>query len=89
MALPEISQDATKSLLDQLTTARQIAETLQMRVSTVEAYARRGLLPSVKLGRHRRFIRSEVEQSIARLGSGTTEEGAVQTLLPPSLGKAG
>ncbi len=35
-----------------------------MRLSTVEEYARRGLLPSVKLGRHRRFIRSEVEQAI-------------------------
>jgi excisionase family DNA binding protein len=35
-------------------TARQIAETLQMRVSTVEAYARRGVLPSIKLGRHLR-----------------------------------
>jgi len=35
-----------------------------MRVSTVEDYARRGLLPSVKLGRHRRFVRSQVERAI-------------------------
>jgi excisionase family DNA binding protein len=33
---------------------------IQMRRSTIEDYARRGLLPSLKLGRHRRFIRSDV-----------------------------
>jgi len=58
---------AASSLLDELMTARQMAEVLQMRVSTVEAYARRGLLPSVKLGRHRRFLRSQVEQAILTL----------------------
>ncbi len=55
---------AGPSLLDELMTAYEIARVLQMRVSTVEAYARRGLLPSIKLGRHRRFVRSEVEQAI-------------------------
>jgi excisionase family DNA binding protein len=53
-----------RSLLDELMTSRQLADALQMRVSTVEAYARRGLLPSIKLGRHRRFVRSEVERAI-------------------------
>ncbi len=55
------------SILDELMTARQMAGALQMRVSTVEEYARRGLLPSVKLGRHRRFVRSEVELAIVGL----------------------
>jgi excisionase family DNA binding protein len=63
----DASDDATKSLLDELMTAREIAGILQMRVSTVEGYARRGLLPSVKVGRHRRFIKSEVERAIALL----------------------
>ena len=45
-------------------TASQIAEVLQMRTSTIEDYARRGILPSIKLGRHRRFIRSQVEQAL-------------------------
>jgi excisionase family DNA binding protein len=58
----------TPSLLDELMTAEQMAGTLQMRVSTVEDYARRGLLPSVKVGRHRRFIRSQVERAILDLG---------------------
>ena len=48
----------TDSLLTELMTADQVAELLQMRRSTVEDYARRGLLPSIKLGRHRRFVRS-------------------------------
>jgi hypothetical protein len=37
----------TDSLLAELTTADQVAELLQMRRSTVEDYARRGLLPSL------------------------------------------
>jgi excisionase family DNA binding protein len=53
-------------------TADQVAELLQLRRSTVEDYARRGLLPSLKLGRHRRFVRSDVEASIARLRDETT-----------------
>lgn len=57
----------TASLLDELMTAEQMAGILQMRVSTVEGYARRGLLPSVKVGRHRRFVRSEVEAAIRQL----------------------
>jgi excisionase family DNA binding protein len=55
------------SLLTELLTSTQIAELLQMKRTTVEDYARRGLLPSLKLGRHRRFVRSDVEAAIARL----------------------
>ncbi|MGI8411630.1 MAG: helix-turn-helix domain-containing protein [Solirubrobacteraceae bacterium] len=51
-------------MLEELLTASQVAGLLQMRLSTVEDYARRGVLPSVKLGRHRRFIRSEIERAI-------------------------
>lgn len=55
------------SLLDELMTTHEVAALLQMRVSTVEDYARRGVLPSVKLGRHRRFIRSQLEQELGAL----------------------
>ena len=55
------------SVLEELLTPRQVAALLQMRQSTVEDYARRGLLPSFKLGRHRRFVRSDVGRAIARL----------------------
>jgi excisionase family DNA binding protein len=60
----------TDSLLTELMTADQVAELLQMRRSTVEDYARRGLLPSIKLGRHRRFVRSDVEAALERLRNG-------------------
>jgi excisionase family DNA binding protein len=45
------------SPLDELLTSRRVAAMLQLRVSTVERYARRGVLPSLKLGRHRRYLR--------------------------------
>jgi excisionase family DNA binding protein len=51
----------TDSWLSELRTTAEIAELLQMKRSTFEDYARRGLLPSIKLGRHRRFIQSDVE----------------------------
>src|SRR5205807_9800749 len=66
---------ANSSLLDELMTARQMADILQMRVSTVEGYARRGLLPSVKVGRHRRFIRSQVEQRVREQVGVTISDG--------------
>ena len=50
-----------------LMTAQQVAELLLLRRSTVEDYARRGLLPSIKLGRHRRFVRSDVLAALKTL----------------------
>ena len=67
---PGLGASAGRSILDELMTAEQIARMLQMRQSTVEDYARREVLPSVKVGRHRRFIRSEVEVAIGRLTEG-------------------
>jgi excisionase family DNA binding protein len=64
------------SLLAQLMTSAQVAELLQMKRSTVEDYARRGLLPSLKLGRHRRFVRDDVEAALARLCGGAGENGS-------------
>jgi excisionase family DNA binding protein len=49
----------------ELLTSRQVTALLQLRLSTLEDYARRGVLPSLKLGRDRRFLRSQVEQTIA------------------------
>jgi len=61
------------SWLSELRTASQMAELLQMKRSTVEDYARRGLLPSIKLGRHRRFVQSDVEAAVARLRNGGSD----------------
>ena len=41
--------------------AAEVARLLRLPVGTVHDYARRGILPSQKLGRHRRFIRADVE----------------------------
>ena len=60
----------SESLLSELMTAAQLAELLQMKRTTIEDYARRGLLPSIKLGRHRRFVRSDVEAALERLRNG-------------------
>jgi excisionase family DNA binding protein len=54
-------------LLEQLVTAAQLAERLHMKRSTVEDYARRAVIPSLKLGRHRRFIVSDVEATLQTL----------------------
>lgn len=55
---------------DELMTSQQLAALLKMRRSTIEDYARRGLLPSFKLGRHRRFIRSDVLEALDELRRG-------------------
>ena len=62
----------SESLLSELLTSTQVAELLQMKRTTVEDYARRGILPSLKLGRHRRFVRSDVEAALARLRDDAT-----------------
>lgn len=60
------------SWLSELMTTAQVAEALQMKRSTVEDYARRGLLPSIKLGRHRRYVRSDIQAALADLRRGET-----------------
>jgi excisionase family DNA binding protein len=64
---PEAETYVGRSVLDELLTARQVASIFQLKVSTVEEYARRGVLPSVKVGRHRRFIRSQLEDALSAL----------------------
>lgn len=59
--------DPARITLDQLLTSQQVADLLAMRRSTVEDYARRGLIPSIKLGRHRRYLRADIEHAINQL----------------------
>ena len=60
---------AASTGLSEATATRVVADVKAYFSETVEAYARRGFLPSVKLGRHRRFVRSEVERAILLLQS--------------------
>jgi excisionase family DNA binding protein len=48
----------------ELMTAQEVAELLDVPVSTVREWGRNGTLPRVKLGRHVRFVRSHVEAAI-------------------------
>jgi excisionase family DNA binding protein len=41
--------------------ANEVASLLHIPVSTVHDWARRGLLPSRKIGRHRLYIRQQIE----------------------------
>lgn len=49
-----------------LMTSSEVAALLAVPVSTVGDWARRGVIPSRKLGRHRRFLRREIEEWLVR-----------------------
>jgi excisionase family DNA binding protein len=51
---------------DDVMTGREVAALLHMPVSTVEDLARRGDLPSVKIGRSRRYVRQQIELVLIR-----------------------
>jgi excisionase family DNA binding protein len=46
--------------------AREVAGLLHAPVSTVEGWARRGILPSVKIGRRRLYIREQIETVLTK-----------------------
>lgn len=49
---------------DDLMKPREVAQLLDVPVSTVVHWGRNGTLPRHKLGRHVRFVRAEVEAAI-------------------------
>lgn len=57
----------SRSLLDDLMTAEELAKYLKVPKSTVLDYQRRGFLPSVNLGKHVRFVRTDVESALRDL----------------------
>ncbi len=72
-------------------TAREVAELLDLPVSTVYEFARRGILPCSRLGRAVRFVRDEIEQTLQAGGGAKPEHGvtpgparAPARLSPPS-----
>lgn len=62
-----VADGGVPDVLGEIMTAQQVADLLRMQQSTVEDYGRRGVIPSIKLGRHRRYIRSDVIALIERL----------------------
>jgi excisionase family DNA binding protein len=53
---------------DDVMTARDVALLLHAPISTVEDWARRGVLPSVKIGRRRLYIRAHIEMALTSEG---------------------
>ena len=49
---------------DDLMKPREVAQLLEVPVSTVLHWGRNGTLPRHKLGRHVRFVRAEIEAAI-------------------------
>jgi excisionase family DNA binding protein len=50
---------------DDILSVNEVAELLKLSPRTVGEYGARGVLPSVKIGRHRRFSRRQLETLIA------------------------
>jgi excisionase family DNA binding protein len=63
-ASPEAARHPRGLTRADLMTAAQVAELLDVPVSTVREWGRRGILPRVKLGRHVRFVRAQVEATV-------------------------
>lgn len=53
-------------------TAAEVAELLHVSKSTVEDWARRGIVPSKKVGRRRLYIRSKIETLLLEDQDGLT-----------------
>ena len=49
-------------------TAPEVAALLKMPTSTIHDLARRGIIPSARIGRRRRFVRQQVEAVLLRDG---------------------
>lgn len=65
----DVSDTARVGLGEPLLTADEVAQLLSVPRSSVYEYARRrhGGLPSIPVGRHRRFHRSDVERWLTQL----------------------
>jgi len=59
-----IEEHPTEILREPLLDAEDAAELLGIPRSSVYAYAKRGELPYVKIGRHVKFVRSDLERTL-------------------------
>jgi hypothetical protein len=65
---------AARLTADDVMTARDVALLMHAPTSTVEDWARRGILPSVKIGRRRLYIRHNIETALMReCGDGSAD----------------
>ncbi len=57
---PFVERERARVAAQVIWTQREVADFLRLRPSTVADLARRGDLPSIRLGRHRRYLQSDV-----------------------------
>lgn len=65
-------------------TAREVAELLDLPVSTVYEFARRGILPCSRLGRAVRFVRDEIERTLQTGGGAGKHERSLNPAASPA-----
>jgi excisionase family DNA binding protein len=65
---------------DDVMTARDVARLLHAPVSTIEDWARRGILPSVKIGRRRLYIRQNIETALTGRTGEIDQDGRGRTV---------
>lgn len=63
-AEPQMASLRRRLTADDVLTGRDVAVLLHAPVSTVEDWARRGVLPSVKIGKRRLYIRQHIEVAL-------------------------
>jgi excisionase family DNA binding protein len=70
-----MSSPGRRLTADDVLTGRDVAVLLHAPVSTVEDWARRGILPSVKIGRRRLYIRQSIETALMEQARETRSDG--------------
>lgn len=64
---PDVRSEGQRpATADDVLTVNEVAALFQLSPRTVAEYGARGVLPSVKIGRHRRFSRRQLEAVMAR-----------------------
>ena len=63
-----------ETMRDQLLTTAEVAEILSVKPGTIRTWVWTGKIPSVKIGRLRRFLRSELDAWIEERMSATNGE---------------
>jgi excisionase family DNA binding protein len=58
------------SALDNILTSDEAAKLLRLKPTTLADYARRGKVPSVQIGKHRRYVRADLEGWLDELRGG-------------------
>ena len=72
MHMPNAHAHREPATEDDVLTVKEVAALLKISPRTVGEYGARGILPSVKIGRHRRFSKRQLE---ALMASGQEHDG--------------